>query len=293
MYEVHYQEPGTAGVGFEKPWKQVVGATGKTLTWHTSAAAANAISFNYRPSAAEGDFFPVGTEFKVVSANPEVSREKYYEMNPATDYLVEGDALKKGMRVLIEDRVVRSPGPARSQEFARVTKIRREGNLVFFTARYDDGFKKSMTVHVDFRWIVKRDETPVHESATVGESTRQIDKINELLRDHELPLLTARTIADLLTQRDSYLRAVTSGAENLRREKQLRADEIRARQRLQAELDVALAEAKKFDEYRVVTKLSGDADWAFETEEAALNWIGQWGRLDVEYLVQGVKYTSV
>jgi hypothetical protein len=86
-----------------------------------------------------------------------------YVMNPAEDVILFGDELANGMWVLADDCGARPPYGVsederlHSQRFRRVTRLRREGELVTFVGEWLDGYQAVHQAGTSSGWIVKKD----------------------------------------------------------------------------------------------------------------------------------------
>ena len=95
-----------------------------------------------------------------------------YRMNPAEDVIVFGDELADEMWVLADDCCSRPPYGGtederlHSQRFRRVTKLRREGDLVTFIGEWLDGYQAVHQASTSSGWIVKRDSLPASRVLT-------------------------------------------------------------------------------------------------------------------------------
>ena len=91
-----------------------------------------------------------------------------YLMDPAEDVVLYGDDLTEGMWVLREDWSLRnetSPREGerlRGQRFCRVTRLRRDGDLITFIGEWVDGYQEAANrTHVTYAWIVKKASLPI------------------------------------------------------------------------------------------------------------------------------------
>jgi len=86
-----------------------------------------------------------------------------YLMNPVEDVILFGDELADDMWVLADDCCSRPPygntddEQLHSQRFRRVTKLRREGDLVTFVGEWLDGYQALHQAGASSGWIVKKD----------------------------------------------------------------------------------------------------------------------------------------
>jgi hypothetical protein len=86
-----------------------------------------------------------------------------YLMDPAEDVILFGDELADGMWVLADDCCSRPPYGGsederlHSQRFRRVTRLRREGDLVTFIGEWLDGYQALHQAGSTSGWIVKKD----------------------------------------------------------------------------------------------------------------------------------------
>lgn len=94
-----------------------------------------------------------------------------YVMSPAEDVILFGDELGNGMWVLADDCGARPPYGAaeedrlRAQRFRRVTRLRREGDLVTFVGEWLDGYQALHQASASSGWIVKRDSLLAREAS--------------------------------------------------------------------------------------------------------------------------------
>jgi hypothetical protein len=97
-----------------------------------------------------------------------------YVMNPAEDVIVFGDELADGMWVLADDCCSRPPYGStederlHSQRFRRVTRLRREGDLVTFIGEWLDGYQAMHQASTSSGWIVKKDSLPASRVLTAS-----------------------------------------------------------------------------------------------------------------------------
>ncbi len=97
-----------------------------------------------------------------------------YVMNPAEDVIVFGDELADEMWVLADDCCCRPPYGGsederlHSQRFRRVTKLRREGDLVTFIGEWLDGYQAMHQASTSSGWIVKKDSLPANRVLTAS-----------------------------------------------------------------------------------------------------------------------------
>jgi hypothetical protein len=102
-----------------------------------------------------------------------------YLMNPAEDLIVFGDELADEMWVLADDCCSRPPYGGtederlHSQRFRRVTKLRREGDLVTFIGEWLDGYQAIHQASTSSGWIVKKDSLPDGRAALAANARRQ------------------------------------------------------------------------------------------------------------------------
>jgi hypothetical protein len=95
-----------------------------------------------------------------------------YLMNPAEDVIVFGDELADGMWVLADDCCSRPPYGGtederlHSQRFRRVTRLRREGDLVTFIGEWLDGYQAMHQASTSSGWIAKKDSLAADEGLT-------------------------------------------------------------------------------------------------------------------------------
>lgn len=101
-----------------------------------------------------------------------------WRMDPEKHTLLYGNELRAGMRVLTEPSILRRPtleqlksisdddrryDRRRWEESARwceVTKLRRDGELVTFIGKYDDGELIKRTMNESYAWYVEIDSIP-------------------------------------------------------------------------------------------------------------------------------------
>jgi len=110
---------------------------------------------------------------------------KYYRMDPDTeDLLANGNKLKEGMVVLVEDPMHREEVNIFMDEarFARALKWNRwctiteltyamaSSPLVRFVAVYDDGTKSKMSLSSQYAWYVKLESIPQEGNVDADES---------------------------------------------------------------------------------------------------------------------------
>jgi len=97
-----------------------------------------------------------------------------YVMNPAEDCILFGDELTDGMWVLADDCCSRPPYGGsederlHSQRFRRVTKLRREGDLVTFVGEWLDGYQAVHQAGASSGWMVKKDSLPAGTALLAG-----------------------------------------------------------------------------------------------------------------------------
>jgi hypothetical protein len=95
-------------------------------------------------------------------------------MNPAEDTIVFGDELSDEMWVLADDCCSRPPYGGtederlHSQRFRRVTRLRREGDLVTFIGEWLDGYQAMHQASTSSGWIVKKDSLPANRALTAN-----------------------------------------------------------------------------------------------------------------------------
>ncbi|HEY2575322.1 MAG TPA: hypothetical protein VGI74_03335 [Streptosporangiaceae bacterium] len=95
-----------------------------------------------------------------------------YLMNPAEDVIVFGDELADEMWVLADDCCSRPPYGGtederlHSQRFRRVTRLRREGDLVTFIGEWLDGYQAMHQASTSSGWIVKKDSLQASRGLT-------------------------------------------------------------------------------------------------------------------------------
>ena len=95
---------------------------------------------------------------------------KHYVANVADETIVFGDSLANGMRVLIEDSLLRgdesatnSYEVARAEEtlnWCKVTKFKIRNGIATFVGVYDDGSLRVRTYATGHGWIVKENSIP-------------------------------------------------------------------------------------------------------------------------------------
>jgi hypothetical protein len=112
---------------------------------------------------------------EVVKPEP-VFVDRYYRMNPEEDDLLpNGEALRNGMSVLIEDFRQREeivPGirgahldsALRNSRWCTVANLNVDGENISFIGIYDDGTKMQRLAPAYLAWIVKKETIPVHEN---------------------------------------------------------------------------------------------------------------------------------
>jgi len=94
-----------------------------------------------------------------------------YLMNPAEDVILFGDELTNGMWVLADGCDARPPyggtkdEQLHSQRFRRVTRLRREGELVTFVGEWLDGYQAVHQAGISSGWIVKKDSLRAGEAS--------------------------------------------------------------------------------------------------------------------------------
>lgn len=99
---------------------------------------------------------------------------QYYVAQSVTDTIVYGDQLREGMRVLIEDHMVRGSDKEPDNPYAvarvdecnqwcEVTGLRFRRGLATFIGKYDDGTQRVRQYASSYAWIVKLDSIPVSE----------------------------------------------------------------------------------------------------------------------------------
>lgn len=96
---------------------------------------------------------------------------QFYVANSATDTILFGRQLENGMRVLIEDSLLRGPDRdtdnpydiARRDEnnqWCEVTNLQGNFNTTMFVGKYDDGTLRIRRFSPSWAWIVKLDSIP-------------------------------------------------------------------------------------------------------------------------------------
>lgn len=94
-----------------------------------------------------------------------------YEFNPATDEIISGYVLKEDFSVMPEDPFSRRYGSwgrgkdERSQQFARVTKLRNHQGTLSFVGVWPDGYQQVVQFHESRYWILNKRKARSNDTA--------------------------------------------------------------------------------------------------------------------------------